>query len=111
MRDALAEMLFAAHTCEVDGCENVAPSGRYCRRCDEEITAVREMARRELARMRAAAARRRAGGRLDVQSVWAAVSNRIWIVNLLLVFGVLVLFGFVWMDAVLAWIRAGGWNQ
>jgi hypothetical protein len=79
--------------------------GRYCERCYEEITALREMAalrdaRRELKRARRATRRTFSG-------VCRAVYNRLWIANLVFVLGVIVYLAAVYGYAFIEWLQLG----
>lgn len=94
--------------CEVEGCNGMSYGSRYCERCESEISALRDMARlkderREQRRARRAARRTFAG-------VCKAVYNRLWIVNLVFVLGVIVYLAGVYGYAFIEWLQLGGWQ-
>jgi hypothetical protein len=92
----------------VEGCKDPAPFGRYCLRCDQEITALREMARLKDERRQEKRARR--ATRRTFAGICRAVYNRLWIANLVFVLGVIVYLAAVYGYAFIEWLQLGGWQ-
>jgi hypothetical protein len=101
----------AVHDCEVEGCTGLAAFGeRYCTKCTEEIRSLSAMAllkdqRREQRRIH----------RAEQLAAWSGfwtlcrrIRARLWIANMVFVFGALMYLVVVYGYAFLEWLDNGG---
>jgi hypothetical protein len=100
------------HKCKVEGCGELTINPDYCNDCAGEIEALREMAvlqdqRREQRRTR------RAERKAAWWGFWTfsrRIRERLWILNLVFVLGVIAYLGFVYGAEFIEWLQLGGWQ-
>jgi hypothetical protein len=90
----------AAYACNVVGCDARITAGFYCRRCAEEIDALRRMSAERVEETTLQVVRFERAAR------W--VRKWLWVPELIFVIGVLMLLGLATGDAFVEWVKAGG---